>query len=105
MRLANAMVSLPAAMFVDVQQRHTFQLQRYTLFLDDDYQVLPMPEPLWGFEQPSPPRQRLTNMQAAAADIKKQRVENTAALKPSLSNPNAKAELDDLDSRWRSNGR
>jgi hypothetical protein len=44
-------------------------------------------------------------MQAAAADIKKQRVENTAALKPSLSNPNAKAELDDLDSRWRSNGR
>ncbi len=46
MRLANAMVSLPAAMFVDVQQRHTFQLQRYTLFLDDDYQVLPVPEPL-----------------------------------------------------------
>ena len=39
-------------------------------------------------------------MQAAEADIKKQRVENTAALKPSLSNPNAKAELDDLDSRW-----
>ncbi len=39
MRLANAMASLPAAMFVDVQQRHTFQLQRYTLLLEDEYQV------------------------------------------------------------------
>jgi hypothetical protein len=38
-------------------------------------------------------------LQAAQAEIKKQRVENTAALKPSLSNPNAKEELDDLDSR------
>jgi hypothetical protein len=41
----------------------------------------------------------LTWMQAAQAEIKQQRAENTAALKPSLSNPNAKAELDDLDSR------
>jgi hypothetical protein len=41
----------------------------------------------------------VTQRQAAQAEIKKQRVENTAALKPSLSNPNAKAELDDLDAR------
>jgi hypothetical protein len=41
MRLANAMMSVPAAMFVDVQQRHSFQLQRCTLFLEDQYQVLP----------------------------------------------------------------
>jgi hypothetical protein len=39
MRLANALSSLPAAMFVDVQQRHMFQLQRYTLLLEDEYQV------------------------------------------------------------------
>jgi hypothetical protein len=38
-RLANAMALLPAAMFVDVQQRHTFQLQRQTLLLEDEYQV------------------------------------------------------------------
>jgi hypothetical protein len=38
-------------------------------------------------------------MQVAVAEIKKLREENTAALKPSLSNPNAKAELDELDSR------
>jgi hypothetical protein len=38
-------------------------------------------------------------VQVAETDLKKRRVENTAALKPSLSNPNAKAELDDLDSR------
>ena len=41
MRLANAMMSVPAAMFVDVQQRHSFQLQRCTLFLEDQYQVRP----------------------------------------------------------------
>ena len=39
MRLANAMASVPAAMFVDVQQRHVFQLQRCTLLLEDEYQV------------------------------------------------------------------
>jgi len=39
MRLANAMMSVPAAMFVDVQQRHSFQLQRCTLFIEDQYQV------------------------------------------------------------------
>jgi hypothetical protein len=38
-RLANAMASVPAAMFVDVQQRHVFQLQRCTLLLEDEYQV------------------------------------------------------------------
>jgi hypothetical protein len=41
MRLANAMAAVPAAMFVDVQQRHMFQLQRCTLFLEDEYQVSP----------------------------------------------------------------
>jgi hypothetical protein len=33
------MASVPAAMFVDVQQRHVFQLQRCTLLLEDEYQV------------------------------------------------------------------
>jgi len=45
MRLANAMTFVPAAMFVDVQQRHMFQLQRYTLQLEDDYQVCPRRPP------------------------------------------------------------
>jgi hypothetical protein len=44
MRLANALTFVPAAMFVDVQQRHVFQLQRCTLQLEDDYQVCP-PQP------------------------------------------------------------
>ena len=43
MRLANALTFVPAAMFVDVQQRHVFQLQRCTLQLEDDYQVCPQP--------------------------------------------------------------
>jgi hypothetical protein len=33
------MASVPAAMFVDVQQRHVFQLQRCTLLLEDEYEV------------------------------------------------------------------
>ena len=45
MRLANAMTFVPAAMFVDVQQRHMFQLQRCTLQLEDDYQVCPRRPP------------------------------------------------------------
>jgi hypothetical protein len=40
MRLANAMAAVPAAMFVDIQQRHMFQLQRCTMCLEDEYQVL-----------------------------------------------------------------
>lgn len=44
MRLANALTFVPAAMFVDVQQRHVFQLQRCTLQLEDDYQVF-TPQP------------------------------------------------------------
>jgi len=39
MRLANAMAAVPAAMFVDIQQRHMFQLQRCTMSLEDEYQV------------------------------------------------------------------
>jgi hypothetical protein len=40
MRLANAMAAVPAAMFDDIQQRHMFQLQRCTMCLEDEYQVL-----------------------------------------------------------------